>query len=193
MTQGQHPWAGCKACGRAGDHRSGIYFRGPLAGCTAGELAVGDDVEFAVRHEPGRGLVAPAVARATSGSAVFEQVGEEELCGVVLERPQPLGRSGYASGLLQYAGADGAPARLPFGADDLQGWETLGGAGQAASAGQNLGQGAGQGGGARAAAPKPGDQVMFRIASRAQTTAAAARLGGIVARVAGRRAVQVTV
>ena len=156
-------------------------------GCEAGELAVGDDVEFAVRREPARGLVAPAVARAPAGAAVFETLGEEELLGVVLERPQPAGRSGFASGLLQYAGPDGAPARLPFGADDLQGWEALGGDGQ----GQNPGAKTCAGGGARASAPKPGDQVTFRIASRPQTTAAAARLGGAVARVAGRRAVQV--
>jgi len=60
------------------------------------------------------------VAKAAKGSAVFEEVGEEELSGAVVERPQPQGRSGFASGLLQYAAPDGSPARLPFSQYDLQ-------------------------------------------------------------------------
>ncbi len=61
------------------------------------------------------------VCKAPKGAAVFEEVAEEQLAGVVVERPQAQGRSGgFASGLLQFAAPDGANARLPFGPEDLQ-------------------------------------------------------------------------
>jgi cold shock CspA family protein len=50
-----------RACERSAD----VFFHfSALAGCAPGELAVGDDVEFAVSREPPRGLVAPTCAAA---------------------------------------------------------------------------------------------------------------------------------
>ncbi|KAK9839823.1 hypothetical protein WJX81_004168 [Elliptochloris bilobata] len=77
-----------RACERAGD----VFFHlSALSGCDAGELAIGDDVEFSIAREPARGLVAPVVTKAAKGSAVFEEVGEEELSGVAAAAAAKLG------------------------------------------------------------------------------------------------------
>ncbi|KAK9825992.1 hypothetical protein WJX74_003805, partial [Apatococcus lobatus] len=159
-----------KPCERAADL---MFHAEGLEGLSLRDLSEGDEVEFEVAHKPHQPsnkphqpskLCAVRVRKAPPGSAVFEEVEEEVLRGVVVER-LALGKGGLTlnAGILEH-GAPGCTNRLIFTAEDLQ------------EAGVN---------------PLAGSHVTFQQAVRPQMAASAARGGGLLASHAGRHATKV--
>lgn len=105
-----------------------IFFHFSEAKNMKEELRLGDDVEFIIQTRNGK-EVACNITRLTSGTVVFEDVGEEILKGQVLK---PLDRGQNARhqsdplpGRIRYRAADHSEVEVPFGDKDQKGDFTL--------------------------------------------------------------------
>ena len=168
-------------------------------GLTAGEVVVGDDVEFTV-HRDGTGkMSAQSVRRAAPGSVVFDEVSETVFEGVVLEKPVVTKQYVQSSGVVEYAleqggGSDGSDdGSNDDGVQEKQQQKKQKQPKQKQQQEQKrrLVFAAGDCvGGVNAL--RPGDHVYFKIATNIAAAAAAAHasMPG-VAELAGRRAIEV--
>ncbi len=163
---------------RAGD----LFFHfTQLDGIAATEVQVGDDVEYSIRRDRDGKLSAQAVKRAAPGSVIFDEITENLIEGVVLEKPVVTKQYVQSSGILEYdqtaldsengtappPGLAAAPKRrMIFSAADCTSGST---------------------------SLRPGDHVTFKIATNiAAALAAAQATTPGVAQLAGKRAVEVT-
>ncbi|KAL6784049.1 hypothetical protein ACKKBG_A04595 [Auxenochlorella protothecoides x Auxenochlorella symbiontica] len=145
------------------DRPGDIFFHfSQLQGIPPDQVTPGLEVEYGVRRDAKGQLSAVGVTPAPPGSVVFEVVAPEVLAGVVLERPGA-GPGNDGAGVLGCPAGAG-PRRVLFHAADV-------------AAGARL---------------RPGDHVLFRLATDVRAArAAAAASSPAGAAMAGRRAVGV--
>jgi cold shock CspA family protein len=174
---------------RAGD----LFFHfTQLDGIDSTEIHVGDDVEYSIRRDRDGKLSAQAVKRAAPGSAIFDEICDIVIEGVVLEKPVVTKQYVQSSGVLEYdqarlkngssggidQGSNGAP---PPGLEALPLFSKrriVFAAGDCTSGATSL---------------RPGDHVTFKIATNIAAAAAAAQATTPgVAQIAGKRGIEVT-
>jgi len=153
-----------KCCSRALDiffHLSSLQ-----QDLTPETIAIGTEVQYRVIRDKKSGkLTAVDVRPAPPGCVVFEEVGEDEVTGTVIERGISRSAGGVAVGVIEYPDpkGDNKPCRITFHPPDVVG-----------------------------TAPKIGDPVVFKVATNLRAARDALRVQSLAAQQGARRATQVS-